>query len=240
MTELRRVRVSGGGVLEISVCASPPRLRPSGRSRGLAGLARMGLAIAVLASIPTPTAWAHKMIVFAAVQDGKIQGEVYYQDGSPAQRVKVAILGPGGGTLGAVDSDDDGKFVYQPRVRCAHTFVADGGFGHRAEYTLPAAQLPTTLPTDDAGQPEPQGAATAGRTDAQHVHPAPAGSQPELAAEIGDLNRQIVALRADLEKWKSALRLQDVLGGVGYIFGILGGLSYFLRGRRTANHGDRV
>jgi len=129
--------------------------RSSTRGPGVRLVGRILLTLGVLGVIPASAAYAHKMTVFATAQGKTIQGEVYYQDGSPAQNVTVSVLDPATGA-----------------------------------------------------------------------------SPNELAAEIRALNQQIAALRSDLEKWKTALRLQDVLGGVGYILGILGGVSYFLAGRR--------
>ena len=44
--------------------------------------------------------------------------------------------------------------------------------------------------------------------------------------------RQLAGLRADLDRYKNELRLRDVLGGVGYILGIMGIVFYFLGVRR--------
>jgi hypothetical protein len=172
------------------------------------------------------------MTVFATAQGKTIQGEVYYQDGSPAQNVTVSVLDPAGRMLGTATTDGEGRFSYQPRFRGSHTFVADGGFGHRAEHTVAAEELPVDLPEIPADEPVAETGPATPVADPGQAPRATGASPNELAAEIRALNQQIAALRSDLEKWKTALRLQDVLGGVGYILGILGGVSYFLAGRR--------
>lgn len=195
----------------------------------------IALPLAILGAFSASPAWAHKLIVFAAVQGKTIQGEAYYQDGSPAQSAAVSILGAAGETLGTTTTDGEGKFTYQPRSRRPHRFVVDVGLGHRAEYTVPAEELPSDLPTKGVGESlsgalkvspaSPTNAAAQSRE-------LPSESQGNLAAEVHALDQQIAALRADLQKWKTSLRLQDVLGGVGYILGVLGVLSYVLAGRR--------
>ena len=192
---------------------------------------RLALALALTAILPGATAWAHKMTVFATVQGKVIHGEVYYQDGSPAPQVKVSVLGPDDVALGSVTTDQQGAFRYDPQSRCPHRFVADGGFGHRAEYTVPMDDLPPELA---AGPPDPTPSPVrpAPATSPDSHGEAPSGSPSDLAGEIEALNRQVAALRQELGKWKTALRMQDVLGGVGYILGILGIASYFLAGRR--------
>jgi len=192
------------------------------------GLGRWGtivLTLFVSGVFPGATAWAHKMVVFATVQGKTIHGDVYYQDGSPAQRVAVSVLGPTGDTVGTATTDAEGKFTYPPQSRFPHKFVVDGGFGHRAEYTVPVDELPADRLEDPAGSPPSEPSQGGGSEFAE-------ASRSDLAAEIQALNRQIIALREDLGKWKTALRMQDVMGGVGYILGILGVFSYFLAGRR--------
>jgi len=210
--------------------------RTSSCSRGIRRFGRIILTLAVLGVIPASAAYAHRMTVFATGQGKTIQGEVYYQDGSPAQNVTVSVLDPDGRMLDTATTDGEGRFAYQPRFRGTHKFVADGGFGHRAEHTVAAEELPADLSAISTNGPvaETGPLASPGRTER-----ATGASSHELAAEIRALNQQISALRADLERWKTALRLQDVLGGVGYILGILGGLSYFLAGRRRNKRSPR-
>ena len=47
--------------------------------------------------------------------------------------------------------------------------------------------------------------------------------------------RQIALLRQELDRWEHTCRLRDVLGGIGYIFGIAGVAFYFLGRRRNAS-----
>jgi hypothetical protein len=191
-------------------------------------------------------ALAHKTFVFAAVRGDAIEGEVYYHGGDSAGNVKVTVFDPSGKQLGETTTDREGKFTFQPRLRCDHKLIADAGLGHEAEYTVEAGELPAALgqlpanlpagsPRDSPDEAEPASSAEpAPHTHAHsHAHPhAPVASGSEdLAAQTESLGRQIATLRQDLDKWKAQLRLQDVLGGIGYILGITG-LVFFLGGRR--------
>ena len=201
-----------------------------GRARLFRGMLRMVLTLVAIGVMPEGTAWAHKLFVFASVQGKAIHGEAYYQDGSPAQNVRIAGLVLDGDTLDTTTTHAEGKFTYHPRSRRAHRFVADAGFGHRAEYTVAAEELPSDLSEGRAADPKPDtGLGSAAPARERGI---PDGSPEDLAAEVQALGQQIAAMRGDLVKWQAALRLQDVLGGVGYILGILGVMSYFLAGRR--------
>jgi hypothetical protein len=184
------------------------------------------------------------MFVFAAVRGDVIEGEVYYHGGDAAGDVKVTIADPSGKQLGETATDQKGRFTFQPRVRCDHKLIADAGMGHEAEYTVEAGELPADLgplpakPPADSPRDSPDEAKPASSVEPaphSHSHPhshAPVASGSEdLAAQTEALGRQIAALRKDLDKWKAQLRLQDLLGGIGYILGIMG-LVFFLGGRR--------
>jgi hypothetical protein len=208
------------------------------------------LTAGLISACVATAAWAHKINVFANVQDRTIHGEAYFQDGIPLRNVPVTVFAPNGATLGELTTDDAGKFHYQPRWRCAHRVVVDAGMGHVAEYVVPQEELPEDLPSGEVSELPADGAPVSSQVSGNVVHEhaadehadehEPAESDSAVirdgsdTSEIRALNRQVAALRADLERWKSRLRIQDIMGGIGYILGILGVLSYFLarRGQR--------
>lgn len=177
------------------------------------------------ALVQASPAWAHKLFVFAAVRGKMIEGEVYYQGGDAARDIKMTVLGPNGTKLAEATTDQDGKFSYEPRFLGDHRMVADAGFGHRFETIVPAAELPQDLPPFVADASLASGAAGSGESHPQI--PAQAVANADMQA----LTQQVTALRQDLDKWKAQLRMQDLLGGIGYILGLMGLASYLLRKR---------
>jgi nickel transport protein len=212
----------------------------------LGNLRRSGLLIlALLGGIgPAAPAAAHSVFVFAGVTDHRIQGEVYFRGGTPARDAKVTLLGPGGETLGNTTTDEKGEFTFAVRVRCDHKLIADVGEGHRAEFTVSAEELPDDLPAPGgAGSPpakQPDHAEAASPHQPAHNAAPPASTESlrtapnaeSLKADLQALQRQIARLQKDLNRSESELRLRDILGGVGYILGIMGLVFYFLGVRR--------
>lgn len=189
------------------------------------------LMICIATSMPR-MASAHKMYVFAAVQGDRIEGEVYYQGGNPAPDAQIIVTGPDGTTLDQAVADQEGRFRFEPRWKMDYRIVADAGFGHRAEYTVPADELPSDLPAFAA---DPSGIEPATKPSAApSTHsPTPIHEPPsDLASEIAALSQQISALRRDLDRWQARLRMQDLLGGIGYILGLMGLGSYLLRNKK--------
>ena len=188
------------------------------------GLGRVLLAL-VLSAGP---ALAHKVRVFAAAEGDAISGYAYLSGGARARGAKVSIQGPDGAVLGETVTDDNGEFRFTAKSRIDHRIVIEAGEGHEAEFTVKAEELPETLTRPAAAAPPPS-AGTA-RNGAEL---APTGVSPDaLQAMITEaVAKQIRPLREQLDAYEDRVRWRDVLGGIGYIFG-LAGTAFYLLGRR--------
>jgi nickel transport protein len=203
---------------------------------GSLSVALVVLAVVLGGSLPT-AALAHKTVVFATCTGEMIEGEVYFQGGAAARNVEVTLVGPQGQQFGRTQTDDEGKFTFPVRFRCDHRVIADAGSGHGAEYTVAADELPESLPppggSDDPGPPADsaeQGAPN--RPPERRVADAdPKETEAELQ-ELRAIARQLEAVRREMNQYHNQLRLRDVLGGLGYILGIMGVVFYFLGVRR--------
>lgn len=211
--------------------AVPPAFRCGGSpecllARCLTCAARRLSVTVLLISLGWGTpAEAHKIQVFAAVHGQRIEGQAYVPGGDPVRGRPVQILDPAGQLLGETVTDQDGRFTFQPDRVCDHTLVVDAGLGHKARFTVPASELPADLGPADPATPASSAAGV------PHTTRNSPRSDDDLAMRIEALHQQVIALRADVDRWKSQLRTQDVLGGVGYILGITG-LAFFLWGSR--------
>jgi nickel transport protein len=190
------------------------------------------LALAVM--LQERAAFAHVVNVFAVVEGKTIRGEVYFRGGAAAQDAKVEAFDPQGRKLAETTTDREGKFSLPARLRCDHRLLARAGEGHAGQYTVEAAEFPDDLPL-------PEGAAdTPGQKPSPPTtSPAPAAPPAALPSDArlkelveAAVDRQVVPLRRQLDRFEHTLRLRDVLGGIGYIFGIMGLLFFFL-GRRS-------
>jgi nickel transport protein len=157
-----------------------------------------------LATLPLPVQ-AHRTELFAIVQGSDIHG----QTGDLADTT-IKIYGPGNKLLGETRTDGQGAFVYSPTQRVDHTLVLDTDDGHRAAFTVAATELPAALSAPDRNT-------------------APAAALAELKSTLQTLlTEQLNPLRQEIHALEKRLRLQDILGGLGYITG-LAGLLFFLR-----------
>lgn len=186
------------------------------------------LLVALASVLLGESAHAHTMNMFAYAEGGKIRGEVFARGGSPIIGAKITAYNPEGETLAETTTDDAGQFSLVPTKRCDWRLVAETDDGHRAEYTVPSAELSADVAENadkpiEPSQPAPQ---------AETAPPPPPTSESVASAspadETADLSRQVAALRRELNQLRAELRWQDVIGGIGYILGLMGLTFYFL------------
>ena len=194
---------------------------------------------------------AHKIKLFATVENQTITGYGYFPGGGKYRNGMVTVSGPEGLALGEVTTDDNGEFSFTAQYKCDHTFSIETTDGHAAQYTVKADELPDTLPplpgSNNAGVQ--QGAEQKSPSPiAQGETSAPTGQEPLLnkdgvtSPDLARLIDSIVArhvrpLREQLEEYEQKVRLHDVLGGIGYIFGVAG-IAMYLASRKKGGRRD--
>ncbi len=200
----------------------------------LTSLSRMlGLLVVSNLVIASPAA-AHKVSVFAAVQGKAISGEAYFRDGAPVRGARVMVFDAAGAKIGETQTDAAGRFSFEPRRRCDHRFMVDGGDGHAAQYTVRADELPASLPdgggtsvaTSESNPASPSIVPIADPPGKRIAEPS--DSHQGLHGELEAIQAQIVQLRRELAAREDSARWRDVLGGIGYILGLMGLTFYFL------------
>lgn len=177
-------------------------------------------------------AFAHKVSIFATVQGDRIEGEAYFSGGGRPRDCVVKFVSPAGVELGETRTNAEGLFSFKPVVRGDHVIVMNTGDGHRAEYVIKAEDLPADLPPA-AGPAEARPPAAAA-SDTAAAAPA-AGDRDADPRIAGEVQRAVLPLRKQLDRMESTVRLRDILGGIGYIFGLAGVVMYVRSRKRPAN-----
>ncbi len=176
----------------------------------------------VLLALP---AGAHNVVGGVYAVGSSIEGEVGFSNGDMAKAgTPVQVFDGAGNRLGETEIDAEGLFVFTARQRIDHRFHADLSAGHVLDLVLPAEELPASLPgAEPVAVAEVVSAAAVAVTGADQT-------QLELLIEQA-VARQVKPLRKELAAYKEKANLQDLLGGIGYIFGLCG-LGIWLRQRQ--------
>lgn len=189
---------------------------------------------ALVLSLSATPVFSHKLNVFAAAEGARISGSAYFAGGGKASGATILITDADGGVLAELEPAADGRFSYQASAPVEHHIIAETGDGHRAEWRIAASELTGGFPGLSAESHNPTVASQSDIQTESAAEPATeTAAQVAAMAEFeAALARQIRPLREELLATRDALRLQDVLGGLGYIAGLTG-LALWWRTRRS-------
>ena len=193
----------------------------------------MALIAATLTAALPLAAQAHRLNVFASTDGAVVRGSVYFQGMIAARKAPVTVLDPEGALLAETIADDAGRFAFNAARRVDHRIVADLRDGHRAEFVVPADQLPPSLPAPS----EANDGATKAATDADALPQAETSAVAIEAIVEAAVARHIGPLRQQIAAYEDRIRWHDVLGGIGYIVGMTGLTGYFLARRGSDRRG---
>lgn len=202
------------------------------------------------------TVQAHKVNLFAYVEGDEIIVEGYFSGSAKAMNCIVDVLDNTGKKLLEGKTDARGlcsfKVAEVPPVTGDLKFIIHAGQGHMADFTLPAADLPASIrggssasgaavkPPTVPVQSEKAETNTPVRT-AEVLPPAgmDTGALKKVLDETLDARIQpLVKMLGNqqkmlLEQKDKGPSVVEILGGIGWIFGIFGTAAYFSRAKRS-------
>jgi len=205
-------------------------------------LRMLGLSIAAivglcLVSVP---AQAHKVNVFAYVEGDQVVVEGYFSGSVKAQDCPIEVFDEAGAKIR--DGKTDSKGIYSFNLADLPAFagglrvVLQAGMGHKAEYTLGRSDIPGVAnkeaPLKEKSPKDVSENAPGPTVDS----PSPAVDQTALMAALeAVLDKKLDPLVRMLGKQEKLLleekyggpRIKDIVGGLGWIVGIVGLIAFF-------------
>lgn len=215
--------------------------RKQGRVRSLSRLIFAVTALLVCSLLMAPSAaWAHKVNVFAYVEGDTVVTESYFSDGRKCRDSLIEVFDPEGRKLLEGKTDAEGRFSFRPPLRSDLLIRLSAAMGHRAEYTVPATDLPVTITGGPPSAPEPVNETIESLSEKSGTEPAQGKSTPQQQLAPVDVEalvehvvaRQLAPIRRALEESQDRRRISDIVGGIGYIIGLMGVVLYFHARRR--------
>ncbi len=169
----------------------------------------LGLTLLLLAT----TAQAHLFKVFAYVEGNTIHGSVYFSGGHAVEHAEITIKGKASDKQVKLTSNVKGEFLYSSTTPDDYLIQANTGDGHQAEWLIKAETFSPTA------------------TKANTAAPASSDSQSKILEKTDQqlttlveqaVAKQIGPLRESLQRNHDRARFSDIMGGIGFIFGIAG------------------
>jgi nickel transport protein len=96
-----------------------------------------GLLLLLALWLPSAEAEAHRVNLFAYVDDGQVYTESYFADGSPVNHGQILVADATGREILTGETDAAGQFRFPLPQEQNLTILLKAAMGHRAEYLLP-------------------------------------------------------------------------------------------------------
>ncbi len=203
----------------------------------------IGLILGVVLLLPG-VAHAHKVVAYADAYGTEVEGGAAFSSGDPITGAKVTVYFPDGKVALETKCDENGEFAFEAPYRCTYRVVVDAGEGHKAEARVREENLDASLPPYKGGgapaaAPTSEAVAetTAEAPDAV-AGAAAAGVSPDVAAERIDeaLKKRLRPLNERIDQLTEKMWFRDILGSIGFIFGVFG-VAFYVLGKRSASSG---
>jgi len=192
-------------------------------------LCSLFILMSFLLSFTSPTL-AHNVVGGVYVNGFDIEGEAGFSNGAMANAgTVVKVSDVSGIPLGEVITDDQGYFVFTAKRRITHVFEINMGAGHTLKMQLPAEELPDSL--DSTTIINAASVSSPNETTQEAEQQIITNEQVTSLMLEKAIAKQIKPLRKEIQALKEKSGLRDIIGGIGYIFGLLGVVA-LLRERR--------
>ena len=166
--------------------------------------------------------FAHKVNIFAYVEGDKVYTESYFNDGKMCVDSKIEVFDNQGNKLLEGLTDKEGAFSFEiPLGDGDLKVVLIASMGHRAEYTISADELGDTVGSIKEELKEPVSV----------ISPEVSSFDlKEIQSLIEDaLDKKLEPIMREIKKsQEDKISPTEIIGGIGYIFGIFGIIAYFL------------
>ena len=192
----------------------------------------------VLASAATPDTWAHRVHLTARVEGDTVVVEAKLGGGKKVTGARIEVLDVSGKKILEGRTDDKGVYSFKladiPNVQGDLRILLREGRGHDTEYILPASQLPAP-PAAPAPAPPPELKETGetvkpGRiVESQNLESVKSIVSQALDEKIEPLMRMVASQqKLLLEQQMKGPSIAEIVGGIGWILGIVGISAYFM------------
>ena len=185
----------------------------------------------------TGTAIAHRVNVFAWAEGDTVYVESKFSGGKKIVGGKIIVTDSNGVEVLTGQTNDQGEFSFKRPQQTELKIILEAGMGHRAQWTLPVDDGQADHPADQSRSEKASAQNKLKNPDTPIDHQ---NSETQTAVYGGPSRAEIEAIveKALDKKMKPVLEMlaesrakgpgiSDILGGIGYIIGLVGVAAYF-------------
>ena len=191
-------------------------------SRLTRGVTSVISALGIIALLTLPSqVWAHKVNVFAWVEGDMVFVEGYYPGGKRAQNSLVEVYNSGGAKLLEGRTNQKGEFSFKIPAKEDLRIVLTAGMGHKNDFTITAGDLGGSESSSQQPEPEVRDKIAASSSTDVDMDQLKVMIDQALDQKLEPVIRLIRSTR------KEGPGVTEIIGGIGYIFGLFGLVLYF-------------
>lgn len=171
-------------------------------------------------------AFAHKVTVFAYTEGDSVFSTSYFSDGRKCRNSKIEVFDRNGKKLLEGKTNKKGEFFFRRPVRTGLKLVLLAEMGHKAEFSLEGKKGAMEKPpakNKKKANPVYKNNKTKENTTAQFIQKE---AMADLIDSLLDVKLKPINMML-LRSQEQGVSSTEVVGGIGYIFGIMGLILYF-------------
>ena len=182
------------------------------------------LSFFLITSISNPVL-AHKVMIFGWVEGDSVFSEAKFSGGKKAMNAGVKVFDKGGKQLLNGKTDDKGRFSFKIPKLTHLRIVLNAGMGHSAEWSIPESELRESCGNLSSKTNEPSKPINS------------ALSKEEIKGLIEEtLDRKLrPIIKIITESQSKGPSFTEIIGGIGYVFGLMGLVIYFRNKRKKTD-----
>ncbi len=201
-----------------------------GWSKGILGL----MLLVCLFLVGEGSANAHKVMIFAWVDGDTVHTESKFSGGKRVKGGDVIVYDLEGSQLLKGKTNTKGEFSFKVTKKTGMKIVLMAGTGHRGEWTIPPDEIrvvvtgeAVTAASKETGEEKPEERAR------KATMPGVSQDEIQMAVEKA-LDRKLKpVLKMLAESKEHGPSVTEILGGIGYILGLMGVAAYFHYRRKS-------
>ena len=187
------------------------------------------------------SAYAHKVMIFAWVEGDKVFTESKFGRGKKVKGGKVLVYDLKGKKFLEGKTNDKGEFSFAVPETTTLKIILQAGMGHRAEWTVPVDEIEdisdkksgkSTIESLEEERPPKEVSVKLAEKMQEKV------TRPELSPGLNSNEVEQIVEKALDKKLKPVIKMlneslsrgptvSEIIGGIGYIFGLMGVGAYF-------------
>ncbi len=184
-------------------------------------------------------AHAHRVTIFAWVDGDTVHTQSKFSGGKRVNNGEINVFDPDGNLLLKGNTDEKGEFSFKVPKKTSLKIKLIAGMGHQNEWIVPVEEIGATEQDTFvvSGQPDDSNDVLETKTKASTESGLTREELEQVVEQAVEKKiKPVMQMLSDLSDPKP--RISDILGGIGYIFGLVGIGAYF-KNRKKADSKTR-